>query len=122
MSGNCIATGKIVNNTNYDLWVVNSAVNSGHWNQTPVNVAAGKTNTSAFITQGTSGTATGTSGWVQYSVHTTNAIITVGWDDAYSSSNTTGGTGSSSSSFTVTASVPSSGSNVTFTYTVDGSA
>jgi hypothetical protein len=120
VSGNCIATANIVNNTQYNLICSSNGINSGHWNQTPVNVGANSTVKSAFIAQGTSGTATGTSGWVQYSIQGAKAVATLCFDDPYSSSNSTNGTGSSASNFTVTASVPSSGSNVTFTYTVNG--
>jgi len=114
------ATGKIVNNTAYDLSVLKSALTAGRWDQTPVGVAAGTT-TTAFIAQGDPGDPAGTSGSVQYSLHNTDAVITVCWDDPYTGSNSTGGTGSNQSNFTVSASVPSGGSEVTFTYTVNGS-
>ena len=120
MSGNNIATASIVNNTKYDLVVLNSGINSGHWNQTPTNVAADATNSSAFVAQGTSGTATGTSGWAQYALRGTSPQVTamLCFDDPYSSSNSTSGTTISSTAYTVTVSVPSSGSQVTFTYTI----
>jgi hypothetical protein len=120
MSGNNIATGQIVNHTSYDLVVVNSGINSGHWNQTPVNIAATKTNNSAFVAQGASGSATGTSGWVQYSLSGTSALVTVAFDDPYSSSNSAGGTTSSNGGVSVVPTFPSSGSNVCFIYTVSG--
>jgi hypothetical protein len=120
MSGNNIANGTIINNTTYDMWVSSSAINSGHWNTPPITAAAKSTTTGAFVAQGTQGTATGTSGWVKYSLHNASpaASVTITFDDPYSSSNSAGG--SASTGFTVSASVPSSGSNVVFTYTIDG--
>ncbi|HLX08992.1 MAG TPA: aegerolysin family protein [Thermoanaerobaculia bacterium] len=120
MSGNNIATGQIVNNTPYDLYVANSGINSGHWKTTPVAVAKGTTSNSAFVAQGTSGTATGTSGWVQYSLQgaPTSIVANLAFDDPYSSSNSASGTNINTTTYVVIASVPSSGSQVTFTYTI----
>lgn len=120
MSGNNIATGQIVNNTPYDLYVASSGINSGHWNTTPVAVAANTTSNAAFVAQGTSGTATGTSGWVQYSLNgaPTPIVAYLAFDDPYSSSNSATGTNINTQTYVVIASVPSSGSKVTFTYTI----
>ena len=119
MSGNCIANGTVVNNTKYDMWVVSSTVASGHWNTAPVTVAANSTNTGAFVAQGTAGTATGTSGNVVYNLHdcVPHTNVTIVFDDPFSSSNSAQAN-ASTASFTASASVPSSGSNVVFTYTV----
>jgi hypothetical protein len=120
MSGNCVANGTIINNTSYDLWVSSSTINSGHWNTAPITAPANSTTTGAFVAQGTAGTATGTSGSVVYTAHNyaPKTNINISFDDPYSSSNTAGG--SAGAGFSVSSQVPSSGSNVVFTYTIDG--
>lgn len=119
MSGNNVANGTIDNTTTYPLWLVSSTLNSGHWNTAPLTVPASTTLTNAFVAQGASGTATGTSGQVVYNLngYTPATNVTLNFDDPYSSSNSASAS-SSTSGITATASVPKSGSNVVFTYTI----
>ncbi|HLX08990.1 MAG TPA: hypothetical protein VKY89_14140 [Thermoanaerobaculia bacterium] len=119
MSGNNVANGTINNNTTYPLWLVSSTINSGHWNTAPLTVPANTTLTGAFVAQGTSGTATGTSGQVVYNLngYSPSTNVTLNFDDPYSSSNSASAS-SSTSGISATASVPKSGSNVVFTYTI----
>jgi hypothetical protein len=119
MSGNNIANGTIINNSNYDMWLVSSNIASGHWNTAPITVPRQST-TTAFVAQGTQGTATGTSGSMTYSFNGTTATVVLGFDDAYSSSNSAYSQDSAGSLFKTSANVPKSGSNVVFTYVVTG--
>ena len=114
------ATGTVVNNTQYELFVLDSGIDTGHWTKAPVAVPANATKAGAFVAQGSPGTASGSSGWVQYGLQGTDpqVVAYLAFDDPWSSPNSAGGTNVNSSAFVLTASFPKSGSQVTFTYTL----
>ncbi len=118
MSDRFIANGVVNNNTTIPMRLKNSELSYGHWMTPPVQTIAPKsTAVLAFVGQGTSWTATGTQGWVMYSLGPDTDIMLC-FDDPYRGSNNTNGTNSSNPKFAVWGSVPSSGSNVKFEYTV----
>ena len=86
MAENRYIKATVENKTGDDLSVIDSHLTWGKWVDTPGSVPAHGED--KFKSSGAAGSATGTEGWVKYSMGDTGDTVTVRWDIPYMGSNT----------------------------------
>ena len=124
MSTNQVAICLVMNNTGHDLTLRDVSLSWGNWQQHPIQTIPKQSNQLAFIGQGKPWVASGTQGAVKYAIQNPATkmpepdTVTLCFDDPWRGSNSTNGTMSNSPKLIVAASVPPSGSAVTFTYII----